>query len=355
MSDTPMTDPTPSAGQSAPAAQPAPRHGTLNVALLVALAALGVSGWQFYQTQTQLAETRLELARQIASSGIGERALKVQADATAKALRDTETRLVQIEARVNESAGQYATLEGMYQSLTNNRSDWLQAEVEHSLTIASQQLLLAGNVGAAVSALEMVEARLARFDNPQLIALKRAVSKDLASLKSLPYVDSVGVTLKLDQLMLAVDALPLAVDHHRLGPAKVAQRAALPQTAPWWERALSDFTHSIGELVNIRRMDKPEALLLSPEQAFFLRENLKMRLLDARIALMARQGSTFATDIAAAESYVARYFDRDAPATRQWLATLATLKDVPLDVELPELTGSLKAVHDLQGQAEVKP
>ena len=102
-----------------------------------------------------------------------------------------------LEARVNESAGQYATLGAMYQELTKNRSDWLLSEVEHTLGIASQQLQLAGNVSGAITALEMVDNRLARFDNPALIPVKKAVSKDLETLKALPYLDSVGLTVKL--------------------------------------------------------------------------------------------------------------------------------------------------------------
>ncbi|MGL6070718.1 uroporphyrinogen-III C-methyltransferase [Craterilacuibacter sp.] len=344
MSDTPITDiPVTAQGRR-----------SLNLALIVALAALGLSGWQYYETRLTLDQARLSLAQSLADAGGSARVLREQSAATLGALQATDAKLALLEARVNQSAGQYATLEGMYQELTRNRSDWLLAEIEHTLSIASQQLQLAGNVPAAVSALEMVDARLARFDSPQLISLKKSVSKDLIELKALPYLDNVGMTLKLDQLMLLVDTLPLAVDHHRLAPVS-ATRAALPAHASWWERALSDLSASIGELVRIRRMDKPEALLLSPEQAFFLRENLKMRLLDARIALQGRMGETFNADIVAARSYVERYFDRDAPATQQWLATLNGFKDAPLDVVLPDLGVTLKTVRDAQERMEVKP
>ncbi|RQW28462.1 hypothetical protein EHS17_05285 [Rhodobacteraceae bacterium CH30] len=344
MSDTPITD-TPI---------PAKRSGAGNIALIVALAALGLSGWQYYETRVTLDQARLSLAQSLADAGGSARVLREQNTATLSGLKATDAKLALLEARVNQSAGQYATLEGMYQELTRNRSDWLLAEVEHTLSIASQQLQLAGNVSAAVSALEMLDTRLARFDSPQLIGLKKAINKDLIELKALPYLDNVGITLKLDQLMLSVDTLPLAVDHHRLAPV-AGTRLVLPANASWWEKALSDLSGSIGELVHIRRMDKPEALLLSPEQAFFLRENLKMRLLDARMALQGRLGGTFNADVSAARSYVERYFDRDAPATQQWLATLNGIKDAPLDVELPDLAASLKSVRDAQGSVEVKP
>ncbi|WP_199053990.1 uroporphyrinogen-III C-methyltransferase, partial [Aquitalea sp. ASV15] len=160
-------------------------------------------------------------------------------------------------------------------------------------------------------------------------------------------LDTVGLTVKLDRLMLSSDSLPLVVDAHRLQDKRTAK--TLPASAPFWERLVADISQSLGELVHIRRMDKPEALLLSPEQSFFLRENLKMRLLDARLALIQRDGTTFDADVSAAQSYVLRYFDNDAPATRQWLSTLLELKGAPLSVTLPDLNASLKAVRDAQG------
>ena len=319
------------------------------LALWLAAAALGVAGWQFYSTQQQLDSMRQELARRLAEgSGAGkeQRAIAEQAMLAARA---TDGKLALVEARVNEAAGQYATLNGMYQELTKNRTDWLLSEIEHTLAIASQQLQLAGNVPAAVSALEMVDARLSKFDRPQLIGVKKAVATDLEKLKALPYLDTVGLTVKIDRLMLGVDSLPLVVDAHRLGGVRGAHPAAVPTSAPWWERLSAEISASLGELIHIRRMDKPEALLLSPEQAFFLRENLKMRLLDARLALLQRDGKTYAADVAAARSYVQRYFDRDAAATVQWLATLGELEGAPLDISLPDMASSLKAVRDAQG------
>lgn len=332
-----------------PAAKPA-RSKTLNAALLVALAALGLSGWQYYTTQQELTVVRQELARKLAEGNGSAKEIRSLSDQALSTARSTDGKLALLEARVNEAAGQYTTLNGMYQELTKNRSDWLLSEVEHTLAIASQELQLAGNVPAAISALDMVNTRLAKADRPQLLAVKKAVAADLEKLKALPYLDSVGLTAKLDQLMISTDSLPLVVDHQRQSRASNTSKApALASNAPWWERLSSDISQSLGELVHIRRLDKPEALLLSPEQAFFLRENLKMRLLDARLALIQRDGTTFAADIDAAQRYAQRYFDSNAGNTKQWLATLAELKNAPLGVALPDMAASLKAVRDAQG------
>lgn len=323
------------------------RKKQLNLALLVALAALGLSGYQLYSTQQELAAARQELAGRMAEGNGASKELRGLTEQALSAARATDAKLAVLETRVNESAGQYNTLNGMYQELTKNRSDWLLSEVEHTLAIASQQLQLAGNVTAAISALQMVDARLSKFDQPQLITVKKAVATDLEKLKALPVLDSVGLTVKLDRLMLSSSSMPLVVDAHHLQDKQSTKRVA--DTAPFWERLVADISQSLGELVHIRRMDKPEALLLSPEQSFFLRENLKMRLLDARLALLQRDGTTYSADINAAQDYVQRYFDGNAPATRQWLATLQELKSAPLSVTLPDLNASLKAVRDAQG------
>ncbi|KZE34071.1 uroporphyrin-3 C-methyltransferase [Crenobacter luteus] len=333
-------------------APPTAKKKPVSLALIVALAALGVTGWQYYETRQELAGVKLALAQKLAESGGAARELRTLTEQAISANRATDAKLARVEEQVALATGQYATLNGMYQELTRGRADWLLSEIEHTLAVASQELQLAGNVSGAIVALEGVNARLDQFNRPQLIGVKRAVARDLEALKALPYLDTVGLSVKLDRLMLAVDSLPLAIDHHRLGPAERQSRAAA-SAGGWWSQLSGEIAASFGELVRIRRMDKPEALLLSPEQGFFLRENLKLRLLDARIALTQRDASAWRADLTAANTYVQRYFDRDAPSTRRWLAGLAELDNAPLDVKLPDLAASLKAARDAQGPQDI--
>jgi uroporphyrin-3 C-methyltransferase len=318
-----------------------------NAALLVSLLALGLTGWQYYQTRHMLNQARAQMAQRLAESGGASRELRGLTEQALNASRANEAKLARLEDQINVAAGQYATLNGMYQELTKSRADWLLAEVEHTVTVASQQLQLTGNVPAATEALQGASDRLAQFDKPQLIGVKRALAADLEALKNLPPVDTVGLTVKLDRLALEVDRLPLVIDQHRLA-AQLTPHHDSPNT-PWWQRLVHEVTQSLGELVRIRRMDKPEALLLSPEQALFLRENLKLRLADARLALLQRDSAALHADIDTARGYVQRYFDRDAAATQDWLRELAAFDKVPLDTRLPDLARSLRAVHDAQG------
>ena len=356
MSDTPQDNTTPPASTVTTTPQsPQPKRpgrGLSLLAILLALGAAGGTGWLYMQTQAELSLLKQTQSKQNAANQSIQQTQELMQRIQANT-QSLTVRLAKTEALVQQSAGQYDTLNGMYSELTKNRTDWLLSEVEHTLEIASQQLQLTGDVASTITALENVDKRLATFDKPQLINTKRAVAKDLETLKALPQLDAVGMTVKLDRLQLGVDTLPLVVDSHRDPVKAEAQRK--PTQGPFWHRFLDDVSHSFGELVRIRRIDKPEALLLSPEQAFFLRENLKMRLLDARLALMQHDGTTFNTDITAADNYVRRYFDGDASLTKAWLSTLAELKNTPIEQDVPSLSASLKAVQDAQNTVEQTP
>lgn len=317
-----------------------PKKKQLNLALILALGALALSGWQLATTQQELSAVRQELARRHADP-----ALK----ALAEQLRATDAKLAMTEVKLNESSSQFATINTMYQDLTKVRSDWLLSEVGHSLALASQELQLAGNVPSAITALQVVDQRLAQFDRPELIGVKKAVSQDLEALKALPYLDTIGLSAKLDSLTQGIDALPLTIDVQRQAVAA----AAPARNAPFWTTLVRDITQSLGEMVRIRRIDKPEAVLLSPEHAFQLRENIKLRLLDARVALLQHNAAPYNADISAVQSYVSRFFDPKAPATQQWLARLAELKAAPLNNALPDLSNSLKAVNSAQAKPGV--
>lgn len=330
---------------------PSPRPARkLNVALLLALAALAATGWQWLDTRASLDALQQTLAQKAgAASGVG-KDIQARAEHADKTARDHSARLATLEAKVGDFTGQAAALNSLYQEQTRNREDWMLAEIEHALNLAGQQLQLAGNVAVATSTLEAIDARLAKLDRPQFIPLRKALGEDLGQLKSAPAVDVVGLTVKLDRLAAEVDALPLVIDHAR----QSADAAPAPshQGIPVWQRLGEQLLDNIGQLIRVRRMDKPEALLLSPEQAFLLRENVKLRLLGARVAVLQRQDNPFRADLVAGERYVRGYFDTQSPAVSAWLASLNEIKTTQLSVRAPDITASLRAARALQGRPQ---
>ena len=227
---------------------------------------------------------------------------------------------------------------------SGSRDQWVLAEVEQALLIANQQLQLAGNVKAALTALDTADARLARLDRPQLTALRRVISQDIERLRAAPYVDVVGMAVRLDNVMTAVDALSLAMEERLLPPNDAAASASGGFWANLWHETKQD----LRRLVRIQNAEKPEAPLLSPEQAFFLRENLKLRLLGARLALLARDETSFKTDLGAASDWLQRYFDTGSKPVAAALSTVKQLAQSEVGIELPDISASLDAARKLR-------
>lgn len=147
-----------------------------------------------------------------------------------ESLRDAQAKIGALDGRLAEFQNQQGALEALYQELARNRDEWQLAEIEQVLAIAQQQLQLSGNVRAALLALQLAEGRLSRVDRPQFLPVRRALTRDIDRLKSLPVLDVPGLSLALDRLVSSVDALPLAFDERVERPA--SGKAARPASQP---------------------------------------------------------------------------------------------------------------------------
>jgi uncharacterized protein HemX len=216
------------------------------------------------------------------------------------------------------------------------------------LALASQQLTLAGNVQAALAALQLADAKLAHLDRPQFTPLRRALARDIEALKAVPYVDVAGISVKLDQMLVAIDDLPLARDER----LPRAARPAPPADEPRWRKFLRDAWIEVRSLVRIEVSDRPAAPLLTPQENYFLRENLRLRLLAARLALLSRDERAFKADLDAAREWLGRYFDTRARPVAATIETLGELGATPMATQMPDLARSLVAVRTLRAAVE---
>jgi uroporphyrin-3 C-methyltransferase len=263
-------------------------------------------------------------------------------------LRDAQAKLALLEARLSESQSQQDSLEALYRELAPSRDELALNEVEQVLLLASQQLAIARNVQSALAALQLADAKLARVDRPQLVALRRALARDIDRLKSVPYVDVSGMSLKLDQVLSTIDTLPLAKDE-RL-PAPLAPPP--PGDEPEWRKLLREAWAEVKALVRVEVADRPAAPLVPPPQQYFLRENLRLRLLAARIALLSHDDNGFKADVTAANAWVKQYFDTRTKSVQALSATLTQLAATPMPAELPDLAASLTAVRSVKATRE---
>jgi uroporphyrin-3 C-methyltransferase len=338
-----------------------------NIAILVLAVLLAVQTWSSHSRFNKLRE---DVARTLQKDNASNAE-------TAKLVRDTEetakelqVKVGVLESRQSESQSQQAALEQMYQDVSKNRDEWALTEIEQVLSTASQQLQLAGNVQGALIALQNADRSLSRSDKPQFITIRRAIARDIDKLKALPSVDQAGIALRLDNAIGQIDALPLLSDEKPAEPsapgrvnvpagaaARPGQPAPTPEaeglgqrvTATWrnWSHEMWD---DIRQLIRVRTVDTPEALMLSPSEAYFVRENLKLRLLNARLALLSRNEGTFRDDVGSAQQQLGRYFDTKARSTQAAQMVLRQVQANNVTIEVPDLSESLNAVRNYKSK-----
>jgi uroporphyrin-III C-methyltransferase len=315
-------------------------------ALYLALLALALSGWQWREQHLQAKTLRLEIAKRLTTDEETAKQFRSNFDKAQELADQTQSRLSQVEGKLAESQSQQIALETLYQQLSRNPDEISLAEVEQTIGIANQQLQLAGNPKAALIALEAADARLARSDKPQWIALRKSINADMEKLKALPLVDTVGMSIQLNNMILETDTLPFVVTDPP--PEKPVVK---PSDLGFFARAWDDMK----QLIKVRNLDVADPALFAPTQNYFLRENLKLHLLSARLALLARDDGSFRNDIKAAQDILGKYFDTQATPVVAALNTLKHLSDSHLDIALPEIGSSVDAVRRVRQARDKGP
>ena len=374
--------------RAAAPAEPSPAHITLRRSLrfvyaaLVVLTLAVVGLW--ITSRMAAGELRGETARRLQAGEAMATETRVLVKTLAETNRELQAKVSVLESKQIEAQSQQLALEQLYQDLSKNRDDWALAEIEQVLSTASQQLQLAGNVQGALIALQNADSRLSRSDKPQFIVIRRALAHDIERLKAIPSLDLTGIALRLDSIIGQIDGMPLLADEKPALPATqpkkslrpavrpdaglaVAARGGKPvaATAPapassgyeWlysledkWQSWSNEMWGEIRQLIRVRSVDTPDALLLTPGQAYYARENLKLRLLNARLALLSRNESAFRSDMIASQDAIVKYFDTRARQTQTAQALLRQVQSSNLAIELPTLAESLNAVRNYKAK-----
>lgn len=318
--------------------------------VLIATLALLLLSWQWLETRTRLSNLQEELARQLATSDAGSHEARALAKQNQEALQALSTKTTAIETRLAEARTQQMALESMYQELLHSRDERLLAEVEQTVSTAAQQLQLAGNVSAALIALQGADARLARAALPQLVPLRKLINRDIERLNAVPLADIQGISLKLESVISVVDDLPLAFEQRARAEPLVKQNLGMPP-ASYWDALGRELWAELKQLIRVEKVEQSahgETALLSPSQVFFLRENLKLRLITARLALLQRDGKVYRDDLQQAQHWLNRYFDiRDKSVTHA-MTTLKNLSGADLNLELPTLNETLSSLRSFK-------
>ncbi|MBC7699400.1 MAG: uroporphyrinogen-III C-methyltransferase [Massilia sp.] len=319
-------------------------------AVLVLSAVCVGSAWLAWTTQKKVDTLEQELVRRQQDSQSQATEARLLAKQAQEISREAAARTTLLETRLAEVTLQRSQVEDLIKSMSLSRDENLVVDVEAALRVAVQQSALTGSAEPLITAMKSAEDRLSRARQPRLDSVRRSLAKDLDRIKSTRVADLSSLTIRLDEAIRLVDELPLIsqqVDESGRALArptapepkgKAAQRAKLAASsveAPAPDTPLGDQLLQWGQstartawqeaqaLVRITRIRQPEAILITPEQSFFLRENLKLRLLNARLALLSRQSASAVADVNVAQAALTKYFDTQSRKT-QLLQSLLT-------------------------------
>ncbi len=304
---------------------------------LTSLASIGLA-WQSLSRQQALEQELVRRQDGVQANASEARVIATQAQ---ELTRDTAAKVALLDAKLAEVALQRGQLEELMQSMSRSRDENVVVDIEASIRVALQQSSITGSAEPLVATLRQADERLLRYKQPRMEGVRRAVARDLDRVKAISVVDVSTLTIKLDEVVRLLDELPLLASADLEGepglsrqgrPSAVQQAAAKGvkpgMTAPaapsadagalelWWWQARQSWREAsllvwseTKSLLRVTRINHPEAMLLAPEQAFFLRENLKLRLLNARLALLSRQFETAQADLNDTQDLLSRYFD----------------------------------------------
>ena len=251
-----------------------------------------------------------------------------------------------LEARLAEVAIQRTQLEDLMRSMSRSRDENLLVDIDTGLRVAMQQTAITGSAEPLVAMLKQADERLARYDQPRLEGVRRAIARDLDRVKSVSAPDIPSLSIKLDEAVRLIDELPLLSNAQ--APVPAVAPAVLPAWWPDWNaswKAISERVWlEVKSLVRVTRIDHPEAMLLSPDNAFFVRENVKLRLLNARLALLSRQFDTAQRDLQVVQATLERYFDRNSRRTVLALDLVRQVSSMARQVATPKPDDTLVAL-----------
>lgn len=309
----------------------------LFLAALALLAAVAAGGGAYYLWRLQSSEAA---AMQLLQRELGQ--LQSQArDRDAAQARDLAT--LRAQQKTQQEALELLTAR---QDDTHTRSsrEWTLSEAEYLLQIANQRLQLDRDVASAIAAMAAANERLRDLADPALLAVRRQLAIELSALRSVPLLDREGLVLELISYAQRVDQLPLANAPPPAGTIG-STAAPAPTVASDWRTALDAAWQALQRLVIIRRDNQPIQPMLAPEQEYFLRQNLRLQLESARVALLRDEAESFKASLQSSADWLRQYFDTKDQAVTSAIEALDGMAQQNIRPPLPSINESLRLLR----------
>ena len=309
-----------------------------------------------WQVQQRLGDTEKEMVERHQKSYVEAQEAIKSARLSEDTTRATAAKMALAEAKLIEIAAQRSQVDELVQSLSRGRDENLLADIDTSIRVAQQYSELTGSTDPLINTLRQIDDRLQRQNQARYEVLRKAIATDLEKMRHSAGADIASLSGRLDALSRDVDTWPL------LMTTPIAQPTPQPhplepnskESSPWWAELLqwgddiwAEVRQEIYGLVRVAKIAHPEAALMAPEQSYYLRENLKLRLLNARLALQTRQFGLFQTDLQAIQSLVGRYFDSHSVAIKKALSLLQAIQTEAQSTQLPSPTETFAALSSM--------
>ena len=319
------------------------------LSLLAILIALGVGGAGYYFGQQQVAEIQQKLTALESQSGVAVSAPvsdnSGQVTQLEQGLKTAQDKVEQLEQLVAGKTSEIATLQAQVKQVSQlagaqQPSDWLFSEADFLLNNALRKLVLDNDVDTAISLLKLADETLVKVNNSQANTIRTAINQDLKQLLSLSSVDQNAVMQKLSQLANTVDELQALNVNFDETPEKSGKLS--DDIADWQQNVEKSATSFLNHFIRIspkQSADKKE--LLAPNQDIYLRENIRLRLQLAIMAVPRQQDELYKQSLDAVASWVRSYFDTSAEVTQNFLKSVDELADSSIYVDVPEQLQSL--------------
>lgn len=304
----------------------------LSVAIISAVGFFGYMGWQQIEQQKSLIQTQqLQLDKVLSAQE------KVSQDVQNQLQQNTLTQNKELTT-IKE------TISAFLKQNQHTRRDWLIAEAEYLIKLANHRLILSHDIATGIQALQAADSRLREVGNPKFIPLRKALALDIQKLNAVPQLDTVGISLKLNALQEQVEDLPLLTPD----PKTIEQRNQADSNlskADSWQQLPSAIWQDLLKLVHIQQHNEAIKPLLLPEQHFFLVQNLKLQLEQARLALLNDHPVIYKDRIQQAQKWIGLYFDKHHVLTQTVDKALTKLAATSITQELPDISKSLTSLQ----------
>jgi uroporphyrin-3 C-methyltransferase len=315
------------------------------IAILLSITCIGLIAWAFIASNQHFSEIEKSLSNKLDDfHDVNEQAFALAKQADARSAQ-TQAQTILIQEKLAESRDQQEVLQTLYNQLAEDREETVLAEVEQLVTIANQQLQLSNNIKAALLAMHAAEKHLEPIHLPRANQLREVIGNDIQMLREYPQTDMLEVSADLDRLTMLCTNLPLISERkNNIDPVDTKQN--LDEVTKFGK--MQRFAHAVWvdmkQLVTIERMDKPEPPLLTASHSFYLRENLKLRLITARIAFLQHDETSYNADLSTVKDWLNRYFDTKHPNAENALTIIAALQANKIAIEMPQLKESIEAI-----------